>query len=209
MKIIECEQLSTLWWEARRGIPTASAFDRIIQPKKGLISASADGYVAELIAEAYVLPPPDQRPQSRAMQNGVECEPEARSFYALDTGADVQKVGFILDDNGAFGCSPDSLVGEDGVLEIKCPMPKTHVEYWLAGGLPSDYLPQCHGELIVTGRKWLDFMSYCPGMPPFVVRIEPNEFTDKLRAVMLEFYRRYTEAKQLFSVISEQKAVPA
>lgn len=186
-------QYSPLWWEARRGIPTASQFDKILTPG-GKISSQASGYIDELIADRVCLTPNffTEQPITRAMANGTNMEPEARDWYAMaHPERDVQQVGFCVDESGRFGCSPDAMVGEDGVLELKCPMGKTHVGYLRNGELPADYRPQVHGHLIVTGRPWVDFVSYCPGLPAFIIKVTPNEYTAKLRASLDEFWNEY------------------
>jgi hypothetical protein len=188
-------QYSPEWWDARCGVPTASEFSRIVTPAKGDYSKGAEGYIAELIAEqadphygeveTYV---------SAAMRNGTMMEPEARRFYEFERGADVEEVGFCLTDDGRFGCSPDGLVGDDGGLELKSPEHKTHVKYLLSGEVPTEYKPQVHAQLIITGREWCDFMSYARGLPPLLVRVEPDDYTAKVRAAMDTFWGEYQEA---------------
>lgn len=191
MRVIACHQYSPEWFYHRCGIPTASEFDSIITPAKGE-QAKWDTYIHRLIADLY-------RPDygiaedyvSTAMENGSLIEPEARDWYAFQTGNKVEQVGFCTTDDGRFGCSPDALVGDDGVLELKCPEPHTHVGYLLAGVLPPKYRPQCHGHLIVTGRAWLDFMSFSNGLPPLLVRVKPDEYTEKLRTLLDGFWTAY------------------
>jgi hypothetical protein len=86
----------------------------------------------------------------------------------------VEQVGFCTLDDGTFGCSPDSLVGDDGMLEIKCPSPAVHVGYLLGDKLPTTYRAQVQSQLFVTGRAWCDFLSYHPDLPPLLVRVEPD-----------------------------------
>lgn len=197
MKIVECQQMSPEWFESRRGIPTASRFDQIITPVTGKPSTSAAKYICELIAEMYWPGPLHERegPRlSRPMLAGIEREPEARRWYEVDCDVDCRQVGFCITDCGRWGCSPDALVGEDGALELKCPQLETHTGYLLAGTLPSEYAPQVHGHLLVTGRSWCDFVSYCPPLPSLRVRVEPNGYTDSLKKCLEEFTQRYAEA---------------
>lgn len=196
MKLYDCEQLSEAWFELHRGRPTASRFGRIITPRTGKLAAGADDLICELVAERFY---PGQlielaQPPSRAMLHGTQCEPEARRFYEMEVGRDVREVGFLATDDERFGASPDGLVGEDGGLELKCPQGKTQVRYLLDGVLPDDYRAQVHGCLIVSGRAWWDFLSYCPGLPPFLIRTYPDEFTVKLLAALEEFWDRYQGA---------------
>jgi hypothetical protein len=196
MVIIECQQGDDKWWLERRGIPTGSEFDRIVTSKKGEYAAAAKGYIAKLIADRldpYYEFRRDEY-QTAAMRNGTIMEPRIRKLYEFERMLSVKQVGFCLTDDRRIGCSPDSLVGDDGVLEIKSPQPQTQIRYLLDGILPNEYKCQCHGHLIVTGRKWCDFMSYCNGLPDFVVRIEPDEFTDRMREVIAMFLAEYDAA---------------
>ena len=190
-----CTQLSPDWFELRRGIATASNFDRIMTLAKRKYSAAAEGYIDELIAERFVLDPNamTETPMSAAMRHGVACEPEARSWYEIHTGQTAQQVGFCIDAQERFGCSPDALVGEVGVLELKVPQGKTHVGYLRAGTLPSEYACQVHGHLLVTGRQWCDFVSYCPGLNPFIVRVTPDDFTAALTVCLEQFWAQFQE----------------
>lgn len=193
MKIVECNQYTPEWQEARRGLPTCSQFGRIITPSKGVLSDQAEKYICELIAERFGFGEMDlEGGMTAPMRHGSAYEGRARKWYALDHDS-IRRVGLIVADDETCGGSPDSLVGEDGGLEIKCPLGKTHVKYLLDGCLPDDYKPQVHGLLIVSGRQWWDFMSYAPGMPPLLVRVEPNEYTDKLRGLLAEFSEMYAD----------------
>jgi len=178
-------QYSPEWVAVRNGIPTASQFARIMTPAQRKYSSQATDYALELIDQqhnGYTRTPEDED-----MRRGLELEPEARNWYAFDASTHVQQVGFCLSDCGRFGCSPDGLVGEDGGLEIKCPRPVTHLRYLHDGIVPPQYLPQIHGSLIVTGRAWWDFLSYCPGYPALVLRVTPDDFTERL-AELLEVF---------------------
>ena len=186
MREIKCVQKSSAWFEARRGVPTASVFSEIMTPKTRKMSASAIKLCYELVAQIHYPGPLEEldRYQSAAMRHGNEYEAEARAAYNLirddQTALDV---GFIMDDLGRFGCSPDALCfGEtEGGLELKCPSGAKHVEYLHDGILPTEYMAQVHGALLITGRLWWDFMSYSRGLPPLIVRVTPSDFTRSLR----------------------------
>ena len=201
MKIIDVIQGSPEYHAAHRGVPSASQFHRIITPKTGKLSAQADGYINELIAEKYSLLPPLQYgiPKSPALAHGVECEAEARLWYELETNCDVRQVGFCLSDDGRFGCSPDGLIGEEGGLELKCPQGHIQAGYVRAGTLPDEYKAQVHGSLIVTGRKWWDFLSYSPGLPPLCIRVERTPYANSLTVALEDFWTRYQDALKLFA----------
>lgn len=192
MKIIQCRQKSAEWWDARKGIPTASAFDRIVTPAKFDKSTQREAYACQLIAERfdkfYAMAP---EYQSQAMEEGTLLEPEARRYYEFHRECEVSEVGLCLTDDGHAGSSPDGLIADCGALELKCPQPATHVRYLIGNCLPNEYAPQVHGHLVVTGREWVDFMSYAPGLPPLLVRVEPNEKTEVLRKALNEFWELY------------------
>lgn len=203
MRIVECGQKTPEWWAVRRGVPTASAFDRILTPT-GKLSSQAEGYACQLIAETFdTFYGQGPEYQSVDMQNGIRLEPRARRFYEFARDCEVREVGFCFHDSERFGCSPDGLVGEDGCLELKSPKPQTHIQYLIAGGLPKDYKPQCHGHLIVTGRAWCDFVSYVPGFPPHMVRVEADEYTGALRVALHDFCELY--AKLLATVMQRRE----
>lgn len=170
---LDVEQRSDEWFRARAGVATASSFDQVLTPT-GKASSQADAYANKLVAECLT-GYPAQTETSAWMQRGVELEDEARDYYAFDQGVDVETVGLLLRDDRRVGCSPDGLVGTDGMVEIKVPAPHTHVEYLLAGDLPAKYRPQVQGQLYVAERQWCDFISYHPDMPPLIVRVERDE----------------------------------
>ena len=197
-QVFDFAQYSPEWWAVRRGIPTASEFDRILTPATGKLSKSADGYAHTLIGEklSTEYPLTTMNPATAAMERGTAMESAARNWYCVYHGVEVREVGFCLSGCGRFGCSPDGLVGDDGGVEIKCPLPHTQVGWLLSGELPSDYRAQVHGSLIVTGRQWWDFISYCPGLPELVIRVEADEYTEKLREALEGFHARYKELEE-------------
>lgn len=173
MITLDMEQKTQEWYRARLGIPTASCFDKIVT-SKGEPSKSAVKYMYQLAGERLA-GIAEEGFQSLAMKLGNEREAEARYFYEMVKGAEIRQVGFCLSDYKSYGCSPDGLVGEEGLIQIKCPNMATHIGYLIEEKLPSDYFQQVQGELLVTGRKWSDFMSYYPGLKPLIVRVERDE----------------------------------
>ncbi len=198
MKILDVEQGSPEWFAARLGVPTASEFGSIITPKRGDYATAADTYINQLIDELMRPQAAESFGGNRHTQRGRDLEPDAREFYAFEQDVVPQQVGFILNDAGTLGCSPDSLVEADGGLEIKCPDGPTHVKWLRAGGVPDEHKPQVHGSLIITGRAWWDFLSHCPGYPALLVRVYPDEFTKKLQAHLTRFLSEYHAARAIF-----------
>uniref|UniRef100_A0A6H1ZFG2 Putative exonuclease n=1 Tax=viral metagenome TaxID=1070528 RepID=A0A6H1ZFG2_9ZZZZ len=185
MIILDLEQRSPEWYQAKAGLPSASDFDKILT-LKGEPSKSRQKYLYQLAGEK-IIGVKEATYQSFAMQRGVELEAEARNYYELLYDS-VQEVGLCLADNKLYGCSPDGLVGEDGGLEVKCPSLAVHIEYLLKGGLPSDYFQQVQGSLFVTGRKWWDFMSYYPNCQAHIIRVTPDKEFHRALAVELQLF---------------------
>lgn len=177
--IIDVEQGSPEWLLSRLGKVTASNVSKLIGAQ-GKPSAQADGYINELISQRLTEELPETF-KSSAMERGNELEDNARSMYELMTGETVEQCGFWLHDDLPVGFSPDGLIGDSGGLEIKCPLPNTHVAYMRSGKLPAQYKPQVMMSLWVSGRQWWDFMSYHPKMEPLLIRVERDEeYIEKL-----------------------------
>ena len=193
----DLEQGSPEWCEVRRGIPTASNFDKILTPG-GKRSASAKPYMRHLLAE-LVIGRPIQEIKTSWMQRGNEMEGEAISFYEFDQDVEVQRVGFILNDAGTYGCSPDALVDPRGMAEFKCPSPGVHIGYMLWSDVSQDYRVQLQGQLLVAERDWVDICSYHPELSPVIVRVEPDlPYQQLLREALDEFAAEMAaEAAQL------------
>lgn len=195
MQAFDFTQYSPEWFAARRGIPTASEFSSILTPKTMKLAAAHETYIHRLIGDIFdPMYGQVEEYASAAMRRGLAFEPESRAYYELHTGLDTQAIGFALTDDGRFGCSPDALVGKRGLLELKNPSAHTHVAWLLAGVLPDEHKPQVHGELIVTELDWCDFLSYCPGLPPLLVRVFPNDYTAALRGMLELFWEKYQAA---------------
>lgn len=199
--ILELEQGSDEWIQARCGRPTASRFSDIITAAKGDLSKSAKGYIRELIGQTFC-PEWQYGFKSAEMQRGNDLEPEARRAFCDATGLTVATVGFCVRDDGISGCSPDGLITDDAGeymagLEIKCPSPKTHIGYVLDGGLPDDYKQQVHGSMAVTGLTEWHFWSYFPGMQPHHVLVQWDDYTEKLAASLDAFVAEYKAAREI------------
>ncbi len=124
------------------------------------------------------------------MEAGLELEASARAYYEKVNNCIVEQVGFIKKDDW-IGSSPDGLVGDDGQIEIKCVIPSTQIATILKGSMPTEHIKQVQGQLFVSGRKWCDFVSYCPLLIPrpfFSVRIYRDEEYLHNLAVELEMF---------------------
>jgi len=189
-------QGSAEWIQARLGKPTASNFDRVITPKTRKPSASADKYMWMLLAEWLSGHSLDDY-VSQLMERGTEMEESAVRFYELQRDLETQAVGFCLRDDGLVGASPDRLVGDDGLLEIKCPSMVTHIGYLLNPDGLDAYNCQAQGQLWITGRQWVDLLSYNPELPPSLVRYHRDEeFIAALEAAVNQFIERLAFSKE-------------
>src|SRR5215471_10249867 len=165
---------------ARLGKLTASRFsEAVVRLRDGRWGASRYNYMAELIAERITGEPYPQY-QSQAMARGIEVEAEARRAYSFYRDVDVVQVGFI--DHPTIelsGCSPDGLIGDDGLVEFKCPNTATHIETLLGGPIPKDYVLQTSWQMACTGRAWCDWVSFDPRLPErmrlYIVRLSRND----------------------------------
>ena len=180
--ITDIVQGSEEWLRLRLGVATASNFDRIITPT-GKFSTQYSKYAQDLASE-MLLEEPEESYKNPIMARGNELEPEARESYEEFSLMPVEQVTFIT--CGDYGYSPDGLVGEEGLIEIKCPNASTHTKYLADNILPMEYKPQVQGGLYVSGREWCDFVSYHPkfigSKKIFVKRVfRDEEFIAKLK----------------------------
>ncbi len=196
MITLDLAQGSPEWLEARLRIPTASQFKRIITSKKLTYSASASDYVADLLAE-WVSGYPVERGSSQAMDRGTGMELEGVAWYELQRDVETTPGGFVMRDDRKAGASPDRLVGDDGLLEMKCPMIHTHIGFLLnPSSLVEEYRAQVQGELYVTEREWGDLVSYHPTLPKVLQRVErDDEFQNALHVMLGRFLNELEEGR--------------
>ncbi len=195
--ILDVAQGSKAWHAARLGIPTASNFNRIVTGA-GYFSAASARYMDDLMEEWRSR----ERRQFEAtfwMQRGLEMEPQARAAYAVQTGHAVAEVGLVyLNAQRLVAASPDGMVGDDGLLEIKCPMPAIHAAHVRGAKLPGPYIPQVQGQLWVSQRKWCDFFSYHPdSAEQLLLRVYRDEpYIEKLRCAVGLFVHKMLEQRR-------------
>lgn len=165
MRIVDCEQGSDEWRMARLGKVGASGVaDATARTKTGW-GASRANLAARLVAERLT-GALSEGFTNDAMRWGTEKEPEARQVYQFVHGVDVKQVGLVLHPSIEMTvASPDGLVGDDGLVEIKCPQTATHIETLLCREADSRYIKQMQWQMACTGRQWVDWVSYDPRMP--------------------------------------------
>ncbi|NHB94544.1 lambda exonuclease family protein [Photorhabdus cinerea] len=192
------EQKTTEWYKARLGKVTASGVANVMAKTKSGYSASRHNYMAKLICE-QLTGKYEEGFKTAAMERGNELEAVAREMYCLNEfDATVSETGFVEHPSiELFGASPDGLVNDNGLLEIKCPNTWTHIETIKTQKPKREYMLQMHAQMMCTGRKWCDFISYDDRLPPnlsyFRMRID---FDDEL-ALEIE--------KEVTAFISELK----
>ncbi len=196
-------QGSEEWGRLRLGKVTASCFSDATSAGRGSSpSVTRKKYMLKLVAERLTGLPQESY-SNGAMEYGSETECEAREYYEALNGCSVLQVGFIERDEDT-GCSPDGLVGDDGMLECKCPFSTTHIKYILADKMPAEYVKQVQGQLWVAEREWCDFMSYDPRVSQrlsFIKRVYRDE--DYIKELHIKIVMFITEMKEMYDKLTK------
>jgi hypothetical protein len=167
------EQGTPEWFQVRSGIPTASEFATVMaKGRDGGESKTRKTYMYKLAGE-LITGQVQESYNNHHMERGKEMEAEARDCYAYLKDLEPQRVGFIR--NGKKGCSPDSLIETNGMLEVKTALPHVLIEALLREDFPPEHKAQCQGGLLVAEREWIDIIVYWPKMPPFIHRAHRDE----------------------------------
>lgn len=174
----DLEQGTDEWLHARAGILTASTIGQLITAKT--VRPASNDYSRSLtltLAAERITGRVEPIYASRDMERGTLAEPYARDLYE-ENYAPVEQVGFMIRESPEghlLGYSPDGLVGDDGLIEIKSPRQKAHLSTIIRDEVPQQYMAQCQAGLLVSGREWIDFISYHGGMPLYVKRVTPDD----------------------------------
>lgn len=183
MIIHEVEQNSEEWFALRAGKPTASEFSKLVT-SKGEPSKQLEGYAIQLAADGIAGEPVDRWEGNQWTERGHEMEDRARASYELDhPDRVVQQVGFITDDAESMGASPDSIIEcpayGRGILEIKCLKATNHIKAWMYfeknSRMPTDYVQQTQGQMLVSGLEYNDLYFWHPSLPPLLIRSHPDD----------------------------------
>lgn len=201
------EQGSVEWHLSRLGKVTASRVSDVISKGKSGESASRRNYRTELLVQRLTGQPGESFTNA-AMEWGTATEPLARIAYEAEMGVFVDQVAFIDHPSiTQFGCSPDGLVAQDGLIEIKCGNTATHIDWMLDGKPPTKHIPQMQCQMAVTGRQWCDFVSFDPRLPDdlqlFVVRLERDQ--EYIEAMEAEVQKFLSEVDEMFTKLKERK----
>ena len=196
--LLKAEQRTPEWYQGRIGKATASKYhDIMARTRGGSYTAGRKNYMAELVTERLTGEKVEIFP-TNAMQWGIDNEPLARLAYSLETGNDAEDTGFWMHEIIPTGASPDGLINDDGVLEIKCPNTATHIETLMSKRLPYQYKAQVQGQMWITERSWCDFVSFDPRLPDnaqiIVIRVErDDEYINELEQEIIEFLKEVDE----------------
>ncbi len=201
-------QGSEEWFAERLGKATASRIADVIAKTKSGYGASRGNYMAELISERLTGQTAGSF-SNTAMQWGIDTEPEARAAYSFHTDNDVEKIGFVDHPTIAMsGASPDGLIGREGLVEIKCPNTKTHIDTLLTRRVPAKYITQMQWQMACCEREWCDYVSFDPRMPEemrlIVKRIDQDEkriaeLDDEVQAFLDEIGTKMGELNALYA----------
>lgn len=204
------DQRSKEWFDARRGKVTASRIYDIMAKTKSGFAASRKNYLSHLVMERLTNTIPETFTNT-SMQWGIEYEPQARSMYEFQNDVKVQEVGFVDHPRIAnTGASPDGLIGNDGLIEIKCPTSSVHMEYMMSENTPQRYMYQMQWQMACTERAWCDFVSFDPRFSGeyqmFSMRVYRNQETiDELESEVVIFLEEVEiKYNQLTSKIGEK-----
>jgi hypothetical protein len=204
-QIIECEQRSDAWRAARLGkLCGSKAADMLAKRNDGKPAAGRTNLLTQLVLERVTGRSQEGGYQSKYMEQGTEREADAAGYYEALTGRLVFPVGFLQHPTLAAGVSLDGYIGEleqpEGIVEIKCPIPATHLEYLETGVVPGDYLKQIAHALWITGAQWCDWVSFNPDFPePLrakLVRVEASLIDLKAYEGLVEIFLREVDAKE-------------
>lgn len=199
MNPLELIQRSPEWLTYRAGKVTASGICDLMRTlKDGSSSQSRAAYMGQIVRDRFALRAdpnyvPPRGYSNAAMQWGNDTEPMARSAYCMLADIDIVEVGFVDHPRIALaGCSPDGLIGNDGLLEIKCPETHTHIATLINREISSEYIVQMQWQMACTGREWNDFVSYDPRLPPRLSMYKQRVFRDdaaiaKYEAAVIDF----------------------
>jgi hypothetical protein len=204
MQILDVVQGTEQWFRARAGMPTASEFATVMaKGKDGGKSLTRKTYMLKLAGEILTGEPMEQYTNIH-MERGKIMEDEARDLYCFTTDAEVQRVGFIV--NGPKGCSPDSLIGDKGMVEIKTQLPHLLIDTLLKNDFPPEHKAQCQGALWVAEREWIDIAVYWPKLPMFMKRAYRDEtYISQLSQAVDQFNAELAEIVERMRAYSREQ----
>ncbi len=197
-------QGSDEWQAIRAGKVTASKItDIMVKLKSGKPSAGRATYMGQLIAERLTGVKSESF-SNAAMQWGIETEPQARAAYEFLNDVEVEQVAFVTHPTiENSGMSPDGLVGEEGLLEVKCPNTATHIDFLITKTIPKNYFNQMQWQMACKGSSWCDYMSFDPRMPEhlnkLIVRVDRDD--ERIQAMEMEVIKFNSEIDEKLKIL--------
>lgn len=197
-------QGSPEWLAIRLGKPSASSFEKLIT-STGEPSKSLSSYAITLAGEMYAGKPLESFEGNAYTERGHLLEGDARTMYAFLYGANPEIVGFVTDNSASYGCSPDALIGNDGLLEIKCLKAERHIKailyYRKHGKCLPDYVQQTQGQIFVCEREWNDLFFYHPDLPKLTIRQHRSD--QIIHALIVQIANVIMERDKIFKALQE------
>lgn len=207
MRLHACPQRSPEWHQLRAGKLTGSCAKDVLATVKTGEAAARRDLRLRIVAERLTGRPQDDSYVNAVMQWGIDHEAEAIAAYEAATGALVTPVGFCEHDELEAGTSPDGFVGDDGLISVKCPKTATHIRYLCEGVEPAEHAAQNSHELWITGRKWIDFVSYDPRLPQpmqlFITRVTRSDlwrYESEAKMFLIQCDREVEKLRALFDL---------
>ncbi len=198
LEIVNVEQGSSEWFHVRLGIPTASQFHAAVANRTKADSKTRTTYMRKLAGE-IITGQPVEEIDIKNFRRGHEHEPRAAALYQMGTRLPTTKVGFMK--RGRLGASPDRMVLAHGGLEIKSAAAHLQIGVLLADEIPPEHWLQVLGCLLVSGREWWDFMSFCPGLPPLIKRTSRASVSSELAELRIDLDQFVGELDELVETI--------
>ena len=196
-EVIECEQGSEEWHLARCGLVTASRLKDVMAGGEGKMRRK---YMLQLAGERLTGRPAETY-SNHHMERGKEQEPIARAEHEFHQEVEITPVGFIK--RGKVGCSPDGLIGDDGMVEFKSALPDILIDIHLRHRYPPEHRPQCQGNLWVAKRKWIDIVVFCPGIASYRERIYRDDpFINEIEYAVHNFNRELEQVVKQIEALS-------
>jgi putative phage-type endonuclease len=204
--LIDCDQRTPEWFEARKGHLTASAFGTWLTKNDATSRKAKITATAAVLAQAAGFPDPPVF-ENADIKRGIEQESEALQYFQRMTGLTVDPIGFAKSKLGLFGCSPDGLILENSSgVEIKCPRASKLIQYHQAGELPSEYKDQVHGSMAVTGATSWHFLAYHRGLPAFYVEVQRDDYTESMLTGLKAFSAYLYETSERMTALAESQS---
>ena len=214
----DVEQRTPEWDVLRAGKLTASMAKKLVTPT-GKASTQYRAEIARIIAERMGLQEPEFIKPTYWMERGVNLEAQAQAWFEVETDLEVEQVGFVSDEDGLVGASPDGIIYDphltEGVLdvdfykiplELKCPKPSTHLQYLIEGGMPKEHIAQVHYQIALCNAPYGYFCSYNPDVRPLILRVDRDDYTKTMEEGIKKYKAEFIAALKSIEGVHEGEA---